>query len=145
MRSLVLPPKCSNFPKRFMRKREIHKTLQDSKRPKGLRLFDFFPKYETHVHELHKHTHRHTHMHTHTPLTHPHPQKEKRNKKSQRYQVDFYDSDSVTEHARDGMALSSHKIRPYCKNAMEPLSYALHSLLTIAGEDLTLSTGTYDW
>ena len=43
MRSLVLPPKCSNFLKRFMRKREIQKTLQDSKRPKGLRLFDFFP------------------------------------------------------------------------------------------------------
>ena len=43
MRSPILPPKCINFPKRFMRKREIQKTLQDSKRSKGLRLFDFFP------------------------------------------------------------------------------------------------------
>ena len=45
MRSPILPPKCINFPKRFMRKREIQKTLQDSKRPKGLRLFDFFPNH----------------------------------------------------------------------------------------------------
>ena len=43
MRSLILPPKCINFPKRFIKQREIRFSLQDSKRPKGLRLFDFFP------------------------------------------------------------------------------------------------------
>ncbi len=43
MRSPIWPQKLINFLKRPMRKREIHKTLQDSKRPKGLRLFDFFP------------------------------------------------------------------------------------------------------
>ena len=43
MRSIIWPQKLTNFFKRFMRKREIQKTLQDSKRPKGLRLFDFFP------------------------------------------------------------------------------------------------------
>ena len=43
MRSLIWPPKLINFLKRFMRQREIQKILQDSKRPKGLRLFDFFP------------------------------------------------------------------------------------------------------
>ena len=34
---------CINFPKRFIKQREIRFSLQDSKRPKGLRLFDFFP------------------------------------------------------------------------------------------------------
>ena len=43
MRSPIWPPKLTNFHKRPMRKREIQKTLQDSKRPKRLRLFDFFP------------------------------------------------------------------------------------------------------
>ena len=43
MRSLVLPPKCINLLKRFIKQREIRFSLQDSKRPKGLRLFDFFP------------------------------------------------------------------------------------------------------
>ena len=43
MRSIIQPPKLTNLLKRFMRKREIQQTLQDSKRPKGLRLFDFFP------------------------------------------------------------------------------------------------------
>ena len=42
MRNLIWPQKLINFLKRFIRKREIQKTLQDSKRPKGLRLFDFF-------------------------------------------------------------------------------------------------------
>ena len=45
MRSLILPQKCINFPKRFIKQREIRFSLQDSKRPKGLCLFDFFPKY----------------------------------------------------------------------------------------------------
>ena len=43
MHSTIWPQKLTNFLKRLMRKREIRKTLQDSKRPKGLRLFDFFP------------------------------------------------------------------------------------------------------
>ena len=45
MRSLILPPKCSNFLIRFINQREIRFSLLDSKRPKGLRLFDFFPNY----------------------------------------------------------------------------------------------------
>ena len=43
MRNLVLPPKYTNFLKRLRKQREICFSLQDSKRPKGLRLFDFFP------------------------------------------------------------------------------------------------------
>ena len=45
MRSPVLLPKCSNFLKRFIKQREIRFSLQDSKRLKGLRLFNFFPNY----------------------------------------------------------------------------------------------------
>ena len=45
MRSLILPEKCTNLPKRLIKQREIRFPLQDSKRPKGLRLFDFFPNY----------------------------------------------------------------------------------------------------
>ena len=41
----IQPQKLANFLKRFMRKREIQTTLQDTKRPMGLRLFDFFPNY----------------------------------------------------------------------------------------------------
>ena len=43
MRSPILPQKCINFLKRLIKQREIRFSLQDSKRPKGLRLFDFFP------------------------------------------------------------------------------------------------------
>ena len=44
MRSPILPEKCINFPKRLIKQREICFPLQDSKRPKGLCLFDFFFK-----------------------------------------------------------------------------------------------------
>ena len=50
MRRLILVPKCINFLIRFIKQREIHFSLQDSKRLKGLRLFDFFPnKLEFHL------------------------------------------------------------------------------------------------
>ena len=43
MRSPILPEKCTNLLKRLIKQGEIRFSLQDSKRPKGLRLFDFFP------------------------------------------------------------------------------------------------------
>ena len=52
MRSPILPPKCTNFLKRFIKQREIRFSLQDSKRPKGLRLFDFFPNKKVYSDDL---------------------------------------------------------------------------------------------
>ena len=46
MRRTIQPQKLTNFLKRFMRKRKIEKTLRDSKRPKGLRLFNVFPNHK---------------------------------------------------------------------------------------------------
>ena len=73
MRSIIQPQKLINFLKRFMRKREIQKTLQDSKRPEGLRLFDFCCrcyKYWTGVNDA---------FYTKDPIESPPPKKKKKN------------------------------------------------------------------